>query len=260
MDFSLLHFFSPANIITFMAVFVRIGGLMLSAPLFSIYPIPVQIKVWIVAFIAFIIYPFVQSHAHYLVPNDILGLSVVFIKEFAIGYIIGFCANIIFIAAELGANMFSIQMGLSISQALNPLTGAASPIISQAFTLLITMIFIGLNAHQWLLSSLYSSFVHVPVGYSFIFDGALIQKVIYMSGQIFKIAIGITMPIFSVLLIKDILLGFVSKLMPQMNIFMVAMPLKVFVGLLLCMIFMRPVAEYSKILLERILTEVSVLF
>ena len=151
-------------------------------------------------------------------------------------------------------------MGLSISQALNPLTGAASPIISQAFTLLITMIFIGLNAHQWLLSSLYSSFVHVPVGYSFIFDGALIQKVIYMSGQIFKIAIGITMPIFSVLLIKDILLGFVSKLMPQMNIFMVAMPLKVFVGLLLCMIFMRPVAEYSKILLERILTEVSVLF
>jgi flagellar biosynthetic protein FliR len=243
-----------------MAVFVRIGGLMLSAPLFSTYPIPVQIKVWIVAFIAFIIYPFVQSHAHYLVPNDILGLSVVFIKEFAIGYIIGFCANIIFIAAELGANMFSIQMGLSISQALNPLTGAASPIISQAFTLLITMIFIGLNAHQWLLSSLYSSFVHVPVGYSFIFDGALIQKVIYMSGQIFKIAIGITMPIFSVLLIKDILLGFVSKLMPQMNIFMVAMPLKVFVGLLLCMIFMRPVAEYSKILLERILTEVSVLF
>lgn len=260
MDFSFLHFFSPANIITFMAVFVRIGGLMLSAPLFSTYPIPVQIKVWIVAFIAFIIYPFVQSHAHYLVPNDILGLSVVFIKEFAIGYIIGFCANIIFIAAELGANMFSIQMGLSISQALNPLTGAASPIISQAFTLLITMIFIGLNAHQWLLSSLYSSFVHVPVGYSFIFDGALIQKVIYMSGQIFKIAIGITMPIFSVLLIKDILLGFVSKLMPQMNIFMVAMPLKVFVGLLLCMIFMRPVAEYSKILLERILTEVSVLF
>ena len=66
--------------------------------------------------------------------------------------------------------------------------------------------------------------------------------------------------IFSVLLIKDILLGFVSKLMPQMNIFMVAMPLKVFIGLLLCMIFMRPVAEYTKVILERILTEVAVLF
>ena len=56
MDFSLLKIFSPANILTFMAVFVRIGGLLLSAPIFSKYPIPVQIKVWTVAFIAFIKY------------------------------------------------------------------------------------------------------------------------------------------------------------------------------------------------------------
>lgn len=195
-----------------------------------------------------------------MIPHDIAGLTVVMIKEFAIGYIIGFCANLVFLAAELGANMFSIQMGLSISQALNPASGSTSPIISQAFTILLTLIFISLNAHQWLFSAVYSSFAHVPIGYSFIFDGTLVQRVIYMTGQMFVIAIGISMPIFSVLLIKDILLGFVSKLMPQMNIFMVAMPLKIYVGLLLCMIFMRPIAEYSRILLEKVLTQVAALF
>ena len=76
----------------------------------------------------------------------------------------------------------------------------------------------------------------------------------------FTIAIGISMPIFSVLLIKDILLGFVSKLMPTMNIFMVAMPLKVYVGLFLCMIFMRPITEYTKVILERILTGIAAIF
>lgn len=195
-----------------------------------------------------------------MIPHDIAGLTVVMIKEFAIGYIIGFCANLVFMAAELGANMFSIQMGLSISQALNPASGTTSPIISQAFTILLTLIFISLNAHQWLFSAVYSSFAHVPIGYSFIFDGTLVQRVIYMTGQMFVIAIGISMPIFSVLLIKDILLGFISKLMPQMNIFMVAMPLKIYVGLLLCMIFMRPIAEYSRILLEKVLTQVATLF
>ena len=149
---------------------------------------------------------------------------------------------------------------MSISQALNPASGTTSPIISQAFTILLTLIFISLNAHQWLFSAVYSSFAHVPIGYSFIFDGTLVQRVIYMTGQMFVIAIGISMPIFSVLLIKDILLGFVSKLMPQMNIFMVAMPLKIYVGLLLCMIFMRPIAEYSRILLEKVLTQVATLF
>ncbi len=260
MDFTLLQIFTPANIIVFMAIFTRISGLLTSAPLFSTYPIPVQVKIWLVCFIAFIIYPFVQSHSQFMVPHDIAGLTVVMIKEFAIGYIIGFCANLVFLAAELGANMFSIQMGLSISQALNPASGSTSPIISQAFTILLTLIFISLNAHQWLFSAVYSSFAHVPIGYSFIFDGALVQRVIYMTGQMFVIAIGISMPIFSVLLIKDILLGFVSKLMPQMNIFMVAMPLKIYVGLLLCMIFMRPIAEYSRILLEKVLTQVAVLF
>lgn len=260
MDFNLLQIFTPANILVFMAVFTRISGLLTSAPLFSTYPIPAQVKIWLVAFIAFILYPFVQSHTQFMIPNDIPGLMCVLIKEFAIGYIIGFCANLVFLAAELGANMFSIQMGLSISQALNPASGTTSPIIAQAFTLLLTMVFISLNAHQWLLSAVYSSFAHVPVGYSFIFDGNLVQKVIYISGQMFTIAIGISMPIFSVLLIKDILLGFVSKLMPQMNIFMVAMPLKIYIGLVLCMIFMRPIAEYSRIILEKVLTQVAGIF
>ena len=260
MDFTLLQIFSPANILMYMAVFTRISGMIASAPLYSTYRLPTQIKIWLVAFIAFIIYPFVQSHSHFMIPNDIPGYTCVLIKEFAIGYIIGFCANLVFVAAELGVNMFSIQMGLSISQALNPATGTNSPIITQAFTLLLTMVFISLNAHQWLFSAVYSSFAHVPIGYSFIFDGALVQKVIYMTGQIFSIAIGLTMPIFSILLIKDILLGFVSKLMPQMNIFMVAMPLKIYVGLLLSMIFMRPIAEYAKILLEKVLIQVSAIF
>lgn len=260
MDFTLLQIFSPANIIVFMAIVVRIGGLLTAAPLYSTYPIPVQVKIWLTAFIAFILYPMVQANSHFAIPHEVAALTCVMVKEFAIGYIIGFCANLVFIAAELGANMFSIQMGLSISQALNPASGTTSPIISQAFTLLVTLVFISLNAHQWLLSALYSSFAHVPIGFSFIFDGALVQKVLHLTGQMFAIAIGISMPIFGVLLIKDILLGFVSKLMPTMNIFMVAMPLKVYVGLLLCMIFIRPVSEYVRIILDKVLTQVSMIF
>ena len=260
MDFSLLKIFSPANILIFVAVFVRISGLIASAPLYSTYPIPVRVKIFFVAIIAFILYPMVQAQSHFPVPSDIPVYTLILIKEFAIGYIIGFCANLIFIAAELGVNMFSIQMGLAMSQAFNPAVGSMSPIITQAFTLLLTMVFIALNAHQWLFSAMYSSFVHIPVGYSFIFDGQLIEKVLYISGQMFSIAIGLAMPIFSVLLISDILLGFVSKLMPQMNIFMVGMPIRIYVGLVLCMIFMRPIAEYSRVLLERILIEVSGIF
>lgn len=260
MDFNLLQILTPRNIILFIVVFTRISGLMASAPLFSTYPIPLQVKIWLVASITLIMYPFIQANSMFAMPTVMPELFIILLKEFAIGYTIGFCANLIFIAAELAANTFAIQMGISISQALNPLSGTTSPVIAQAFTLLMAMIFISLNAHQWLFSAVYKSFQTVPVGYSFIFSGEFVQKILYLSGQMFTVAIGIAMPIFSVLLIKDILLGFVSKLMPQMNIFMVAMPLKIYVGLILCMIFMRPIADYTRILLENFLTGIMLIF
>jgi len=259
-DFGLLNLFTPVNLILFMAVFTRINGLMMSAPLFSTYPIPMQIKIWFTASVAFLIFPFVQASTAFAMPTNVPELFLILMKEFSIGYIIGFCANLIFVATEMAANMFSMQMGLSVSQALNPVSGTTSPVLTQVFTLLIAMTFLALDAHQWLFAAVYQSFDSMPAGYSFIFDGALVEKIIYLSGQLFIISLGIAMPIFSVLLIKDILLGFVSKLMPQMNIFMVAMPLKIYIGLLICMIFLQPIAEYVKIVLEKFLTGIMHLF
>ena len=156
--------------------------------------------------------------------------------------------------------MFAIQMSLSVSQALNPATGSTSPVITQAYTLLASMVFISLNAHQWLFSAVYNSFTSVPVGYGFFINGQIVQECVYLMGQMFNVAIGLALPIFGVLLISDVLLGFVSKMMPQMNVFMVAMPLKIYIGLLLCLVFFRPMAEYISVVLEKTLTAVSVLF
>lgn len=260
MDTSLLAIFTPINIIFFIAVFTRISGLFASAPLFSTYPIPYQVKIWLCAVIAFIMFPFVQASTQFTMPTTMPELFVILLKEFSIGYIIGFCTNLVFIAVDMAANLFSIQMSLSASQAMNPLTGTPSPMLTQVFTLLASMVFISLNAHQWLFSAVYNSFSSVPVGYGFFINGKIVQECIFMIGQMFSIAVGLALPIFSVLLIKDVLMGFVSKMMPQMNVFMVAMPLKIYVGLVLCIMFVRPISEYLQVILERVLTEIMVLF
>ena len=260
MDTSLLAIFTPVKIILFIAVFTRISGLLASAPLFSTYPIPYQVKIWLCAMIAFIMFPFVHATSNFMMPTVMPELFVILLKEFFIGYLIGFCTNLIFIAVDMAANMFAIQMSLSVSQALNPATGSTSPVITQAYTLLASMVFISLNAHQWLFSAVYNSFTSVPVGYGFFINGQIVQECVYLMGQMFNVAIGLALPIFGVLLISDVLLGFVSKMMPQMNVFMVAMPLKIYIGLLLCLVFFRPMAEYISVVLEKTLTAVSVLF
>ena len=250
--FNLDVLFSAANIILFMAIFTRLTGLFMAAPMFSTYPIPMQVKIWLAAAIAFILFPIVQYNTHFVVPNSVPALTVILIKEFFV--------NILFVGVELGVNMFAIQMGLSADQALNPSSGGQSPVITQAYTFLATMLFIALGAHQWLFSAIYNSFKTMPVGYSFVLSPELVGHIITITGQMFNIGLSIALPIFGVLFITDVLLGFTSKMMPQMNIFMVSLPLKIYLGLLLSLIFMRPMAEYITVLIERFLEQIALIF
>jgi len=199
--FNLDILFSMSNIILFMAIFTRLSGLFTSAPLFSTYPIPAQVKIWLSAAIAFILFPIVQVNTQFAVPNSVPALTLILFKEFAIGYAIGFCANILFIGIELGVNTFTIQMGLSADQALNPTSGGNSPVITQAFTYLASMLFIGLGAHQWLFSAIYNSFKSMPVGYIVGFSPSLVEQIVIITGQIFSVGLGIALPIFGILFI-----------------------------------------------------------
>lgn len=258
--FNLDVLFSIGNIVLFMAIFTRLSGLFISAPLFSTYPIPAQVKVWLAAVIAFILFPIVQVNTHFAVPNSVPALSLILFKEFLVGYAIGFCANIMFVGIELGANTFAVQMGLSADQALNPASGGSSPVITQAYTYLASMIFIGLGAHQWLFAAIYNSFKSMPVGYTVAFTPGIFEQIVIVTSQLFAVGLGIALPIFGVLFITDVLLGFTSKMMPQMNIFMVSMPLKIYLGLLLSLIFMRPMAEHIAVITEQFLTRIVAIF
>lgn len=258
--FNLDVLFSVSNIILFMAIITRISGLFASAPIFSTYPIPQMAKIWLAALIAFILFPIVQYNTHFVVPNSVPALTLILFKEFLIGFAMGFCANIIFVGIELGANMFAIQMGLSADQALNPTSGGNSPVITQVYTYLAAMLFLAVGAHQWLFSAIYNSFKTMPVGYTLSFSPELVGQIVTITSQMFGIGLGIALPIFGILFITDVLLGFTSKMMPQMNIFMVSMPLKIYLGLLLSLMFMRPMAEYMTVIIEKFLTNIALMF
>lgn len=253
MPIDLMSLLSPTNLVLFVIIFTRLSGLMASIPMISSYPIPLQIKAWFMAMTAFIIFPIVSAKMHFLIPTNIPELSVILIKEFMIGYLTGFIANIVFIGVEISANLVSMQVGLTAAQAFNPMTGDTSPVLSQAYTILAGLIFIGLNGYQWIFTAIYKSFQSIPPGYEFIVNKHLAHNVIIVSSQIFEVGLGIAIPIFSILLITDVLLGITSKMMPKMNIFMVALPLKIYLGLILLIMLTPIMFSQIQLLFERYL-------
>lgn len=251
MPTDLLTLLSPKNIIFFIVIFTRLSGMMTSAPLLSTYPIPMQVKIWFMALVTFIMFPLVIAKTGFPVPTSMPELTVILLKEFIIGYITGFVANVVFIGVEIAADLISMQMGLTAAQAMNPMTGDTSPILSQAYTILASIIFIGLNAYQWIFSAIYKTFQLIPPGYGFVVNGQITHNFILITSQMFIVGLGIALPIFSVLMITDVLLGFVSKMMPKMNIFMVSMPIKIYLGLVLFIMLVSPMSNQIANLIEK---------
>lgn len=241
---NLLNLFSPNNIVLFMLVFTRLSGLFSSAPFFSTLSMPVITKTWFSALVAFILYPMVLASKNFILPHNVAEFIILLAIEFFIGYLIGFVANLIIEAARMVGSILSIQMGLSISEALDPATGISSNVLSRIYIYFATLVFLASGACNMLFAIIYSSFEAIPMGVFTVFDANVVQSMVQLFSYLFKISFGIALPVFAVLIVCDVLLGLMSKMMPQMNVYMVAIPVKIYIGLFLIMAFLSAVNVY----------------
>jgi len=139
--------------------------------------------------------------------------------------------RMIFAGIQLAGQLAGYQMGLAIANVLDPATSGQFPIISQIYNLIAMLIFITINAHHWFLRAIKESFTLVPP-LGFQFSSSLADQLVSLSGNIFVIAVKVGAPIIVVLLLTSVASGLIARTVPQMNVFIVAMPLKIAVGLL----------------------------
>ncbi len=257
---NLLNILSPNNIIIFMLVFTRMTGIIQSAPFFSTLNMPVMVKLWFCATIAFLIYPIVYTQKIYILPHNAPEFAILLAIEFFIGFLIGFLANLFLEGVGMCGRLLSIQTGLAMSEALDPISGMNSSELARIYIYLTTLVFISTGAHQLIFTTLFNSFQAVPMGVFPAFDENIVNLTMKISSQIFVIAFNLALPIFSVLFTCDVLLGMTSKMMPQMNIYMVALPVKIYLGLILIYIFLDSVIVYLQGALGKFMYMINTVF
>ena len=257
---NLVNILSPNNIIIFMLIFTRVSGFFQTAPFFSTIQAPIITKMWFSAIIAFIFFPLVVASKGFILPKDMVEFGILLAIEFFVGFLIGFTANLIIEGVRMSGSILSIQMGLSMSEALDPATGVNATELSRLYIYLTILIFLATGAYQMLFIALFNSFSALPMGVFPIFDANIISTLVTLFAQVFKIAFGVALPIFSVLLISDILLGLMSKMMPQMNIYMVAIPVKIYIGVFLILAFLSATSTYLQEVIKNYIQAINLLF
>lgn len=204
---------------------------MMTVPLFGSKNIPVLVKAGLLLSISIVLFPVLNlDHAPFLTGIIPFGLGV--IGEILLGVTIGLSVRLLFTGIQLAGQLAGFQMGLAIVNVMDPQTSAQVPILAQFNNLIAMLIFLAINAHHWFLRALVESFNLVPL-FTFNLTHSLIEHLIMITGNMFVIAIKIGAPIIATMLITSVALGLIARTVPQMHIFIVAMPLKIVIGLLI---------------------------
>lgn len=228
--------FSPKDVVAFVLIFMRVAGLFLSAPIFSSRNIPVMVKASWILVVAFLIFPVVDFKLEALpFPGLPLGFAVV--RELLVGFSIGMGATLVFTGIQFAGQIVDIQMGLGMVNIIDPLTSTQISIMGQYYYMIATMVFLAIDGDHLLLKGVVDSFGVIPLGQAHL-SVALGTKMMGLFSQIFFIAFRIGAPVIGALFITNMALGIVARTVPQMNVFIVGMPLNLAVGLLITAVSM----------------------
>ena len=134
-------------------------------------------------------------------------------------------------AIQMAGQVAGYQMGLAIANIMDPATSLQVPILAQAYNLMAMLIFLAIDAHHWFFRSLVESFNLLPL-FHFRLSSSVISHLVDTAGAMFVIAVKVGAPVIVVLILTSVAFGLLARTVPQMNIFIVAIPLKIIVGLL----------------------------
>jgi flagellar biosynthetic protein FliR len=209
--------------------FIRTLALFTTVPLLSQRSVPLRVRVGL----AFLITVSAQASLPEMpvVALDSPVAVMVTIQQVLIGLSLGFAARIVFAAIEFAGEMIGLQMGLNYAGFFDPTTGGQATAVSRFFNTIVSFLFIIINGHLLIIAALVASFHAFPVGPEpFGFLRALQPQV--WGAEIFKLGLWIALPMITMLLFINLVLGVISRVSQQMNIFAIGFPITLSVGLL----------------------------
>lgn len=213
----------------FLLILVRMSSLFVVTPVFGGRNVPSYLKIGLAFFCSVILVTLLKdANIEY---TNIYSYAALILKELAIGIILGYTSYLVISALYLAGQIIDIQIGFGMVNVLDPMHDTQVPLTGNFIYIISILFFLMINGHHVLLTALFKSYNVLPIN-SFAFNDVLFNNMMNIFFQTFAIGFKISVPVLAASLLTEIALGILAKTVPQMNVFVVGMPLKVGVGLL----------------------------
>ncbi len=215
----------------FLLLLTRVSGLFMAAPFFGSINIPQAIRAGAAVAFTFALFPVVDAMGPVPAPATVFGFAFTVVRELFIGWLIGFVAFISFAAINMAGKLMDMQVGFSIVNVMDPTSGQQIPLIGSFLYNLGLIVFVVTNGHHALISALAESFRFVPL-VSMDPDPSLVELIVRFTVGIFTTGVQIAIPVTFAILMTNVGLGILARTMPQLNIFVVGVPMHIIIGMI----------------------------
>src|SRR5690625_510974 len=231
----MLEIINQVSIPVFLLIFVRISSFFVIIPLFSYRTVPTSFKLGLVFFLTLIFFNTVDL-ANINIDNIYI---VLLLKELIVGLLIGLMAYIIVSAVQIAGGFIDFQMGFAIANVIDPQTGAQSPLTGQYFYIIALLFLLSVDGHHLLIDGIYHSYQFIPLDAFISFQNeGMVHFIILVFNKMFLVAFQMAIPIVGCLFLVDVALGIIARTVPQLNVFVVGLPVKIFVSFVVIILFL----------------------
>jgi len=209
----------------FLICLARVAAMFAAIPVFSGGQIPPQLRLGVAVLFAALTYPIVKD----FIPSGNftpLELGLLISAEIILGLLVGFLAQLAFMAAEFAGSVIGYQMGFAAANIFDPSTQSQVALISRFQGIFAILLFLSLNIHHLFLEAIVASFEMLPPG-SLTLSGGAIPMIVEVANHSLILSIRLVAPILALLTLSNLTLGIMSRVFPQLNVFMISFPLNI---------------------------------
>ncbi len=231
--------------------FIRALALFTSLPVLGTRTVPTRVRIGLAAFVALAAQASLPAPVE--VPLDSPLAFMLVLQQMVIGLALGFSVRVVFAAVEFAGEVIGLQMGLNFAGFFDPVSAASGTATSRFFGTTIAWLFIVSGGHLLVIAALVQSFDAFPVGpepFAFL---RTVQPQRWGS-EIFALGLWIALPLVAMLLLVNLVLGLISRVAAQINVFSVGFPVTLGVGLVGMLLTLPAMQQPFTVALERMLS------
>jgi flagellar biosynthetic protein FliR len=225
----LLWLFEPGRLMLFVLVLSRISGLVMIAPIYGSADVPMRLRALFVLALTLLVAP-IQFGVTPPPATTLIDFSIYVGIELALGFVLGLGIWIHLQAFQLAGQVVSQASGLSLADVFLPNLDTSIPVVAHLLDLCAIAIFVALGGHRLAMEGLLQTFAVIPPGQG-VLGPQIVETLTTVTAQSFQLGIRVAAPALAALLLATVVLGLISRTLPQLNVMALGFGLNAMLGL-----------------------------